>query len=61
MDENQHEPDNNPEIESEAGDIQWRYQSRSNKRGNKAPRTDSFVQEITIKSSARCYGRPEKI
>jgi len=62
MDENQHESEDIPEVESEMDDHQWRYQNRSNKRGNKVPRTDSFVQGRTITSSShsRGNGRMEK-
>jgi hypothetical protein len=62
MDHNQQESEDNPEVESEIDDHQWRYQNRPNKRGIKAPRTDSFVQGRTITSSSygRDSGRMEK-
>ncbi|CAF2962996.1 unnamed protein product [Rotaria sp. Silwood2] len=60
MDENKQGSDDYPEVESEIDDLQWRYQTRSSKRGNKAPRTDSFVQGRTITSSSRGNGRMEK-
>ncbi|CAF3094537.1 unnamed protein product, partial [Rotaria sp. Silwood2] len=53
MDDNKQGSDDYPEVESEIDDLQWRYQTRSSKRGNKAPRTDSFVQGRTIISSSR--------
>ncbi|CAF3214739.1 unnamed protein product, partial [Rotaria sp. Silwood2] len=60
MDDNKQGSDDYPEVESEIDDLQWRYQTRSSKRGNKAPRTDSFVQGRTIISSSRGNGRLEK-
>jgi hypothetical protein len=62
MDENQQEYEDNPGAKNEMDDYQWRIQNRSNKRGNKAPRMDSFVQGRTITSSSlgRGIGRMEK-
>jgi hypothetical protein len=61
MDDNQQEPDINSDVdyENEDSDTQWKHQGRPNKRGNKAPRTDSFVHGRTITSSTRGYGRIE--
>ena len=52
--------DDYPEGESQIDDVQWQYPTRSNKRGNKAPRFNSFVQGRTITSSSRGNGRTEK-
>ncbi|CAF3332782.1 unnamed protein product [Rotaria sp. Silwood2] len=60
MDENQPDSDENPEIKNQnVDDFEWKYQRKSNKRGNKAPRLGSFVQGRTITSSSRGYGRTE--
>ncbi|CAF4373138.1 unnamed protein product, partial [Rotaria magnacalcarata] len=60
MDENVNESDGNPEIDSEVDDSNWQQQNRRNKRANKTPRTDYFVQGRTITSSSHGYSRMEK-
>lgn len=61
MDDNQHESDiiSDFEYENEDNDKQWKHQGHLNKRGNKAPRIDSFVHGRTITSSTRGYDRTE--
>ena len=60
MDENQQGSDDYPDVESDFEEVQRRVQGRPNQRGNKAPRTDSFVVGRTITSSVRSGGRTEK-
>ncbi|CAF3620084.1 unnamed protein product [Rotaria socialis] len=60
MDENANESDENPEIDTEVDDSNWLQQNRRNKRANKTPRTDYFVQGRTITSSSHGYSRMEK-
>ncbi|CAF1624048.1 unnamed protein product [Rotaria magnacalcarata] len=59
MDESQHDSDNNMEIESQTDDSEWKYQTKSTKRGNKAPKIDSFIHGRTITSSSYGHNRKE--
>ncbi|CAF4636013.1 unnamed protein product [Rotaria magnacalcarata] len=59
MDESQHDSDNNMELESQTDDSEWKYQTKSTKRGNKAPKIDSFIHGRTITSSSYGHNRKE--
>ena len=59
MDNNQEEYDNYHEDESEDETNRWNVQPRSIRRGNKAPRTESFVYGRTIRPSTYGYDRTE--
>ncbi|CAF3172752.1 unnamed protein product [Rotaria socialis] len=59
MEESHYDSDNNMELESQTDDSEWKYQKKSTKRGNKAPRMDSFIHGRTITSSSYSHNRKE--
>ncbi|UJR18407.1 hypothetical protein I4U23_005312 [Adineta vaga] len=59
MDHNQDEYEVYQEDESEDEANKWKMQTRSNRRGNKALRTESFIHGRTIRSSTYGHGRTE--